>query len=352
MVTPLLRSLREHFPQARVYVLASKQAVSGLSACPWVDQIFEIPGSFKEWLPLLRALRKERIDTAFILHRFFAPSLVACVAGIPQRLGFDWRNHGFALTGSIPFNSARSQAQQIGQLLALLGKPAVDPIMEFAVSEDAADCAREVLQRWGFDVTKPLVGIHPGGGETPLGSDPAKRWLPQRFGQLAEMLVQRDRTQVVLLQGPGDEPFVDEVLNNMTIQPLGRAAGLPLPVFAALLKECNLVVVNDTGPMHLAAALGVPVVAIIGPTHPAYAPPSGAQHKVIWAGAPCSPCYHPEEYVFGRRQNGKNWRSTRECMVAITAEEVYDIVVEQIQATDSADGRLSNQRWCQRAVEK
>lgn len=342
MATPLLRALREHFPQAKIHVLASKQAISGLSACPWVDQILEIPGSKRDWLPLLLNLRKKRIDTAFILHRFFAPSLVACLAGIPRRLGFDWRNHGFALTGSIPFSAARSQTAQIVQLVTLLGIPAAEPNMEFAVSDDAICCAREILRQWGFDAAKPLVGIHPGGGQTPLASDSAKRWPPERFGQLADLLEKRGRIQVVLLQGPGDECFVDEVLKNMTVRPLGRAAGLPLAVFAALLRECDLVVVNDTGPMHLAAAQNVPVVAIIGPTHPAYTPPQGAMHTVIRAAVRCAPCYHPEEYVFQKRQNGRKvfecWRSTHECMLAITAEDVYDVVIQQILETGSIAG--------------
>jgi heptosyltransferase-2 len=117
---------------------------------------------------------------------------------------------------------------------------------------------------------------------------------------------------------------------------MGVASGLPLELFAALMKECDLVVANDTGPMHLAAAQKVPVVAIIGPTHPAYTPPRGDMHKVIWAGVHCSPCYNPEEYIFGTSWSGKKvfkcWRSTHECMAAITAEEVHDVVVRQIRA--------------------
>lgn len=338
MATPLLRALREHFPFSRVYVLTSKQAVPVLKGCRWVDQILEVPSSIKEWLPLLHKLRKERIDIAFILHRFFAASLVTLWAGIPQRLGFSWKNHGFALTGSIPFTPARSQTLQIGELLTLLGKPAAEPSMEFTVSEDAIRGAREMLGGWGFDRAKPLVGIHAGGGEIAGSSDLGRRWLPERFGRLADLLIQNSGVQVVMLQGPGDEPFVDEALKNMTSRPLGIAGGLPLEVFAAVVKECDVVVANDSGPMHIAAAKEVPVVAIFGPTHPAYNSPRGGRHKVIWAGVPCSPCYQPEEFVFGRRSNGRKifecWRGTHECMSVITAEEVYDVVVRQIQAAE------------------
>jgi heptosyltransferase-2 len=343
MATPLLRALREHFPSARVYVLTSKQALPGLNGCSWVDQVLEVPSSTKDWLPLLHKLRKERIDTAFILHRFFAPSLLTLLAGIPRRLGFEWKNHGFALTDSIPFSPGRSQTLQIGQLLALVGKPAADTSMEFTVGEDAIRCAREILEGWGFDPAKPLVGIHPGGAETAISSDPARRWLPERFGRLADLLVQHGGVQVVMLQGPGDEPFVDEALRNMNARPLGIASGLPLAVFAAVMRECVLVVVNDSGPMHMAAAQKVPVVAIMGPTHPAYNPPRGGIHKVVWAGVHCSPCYNPEEYIFGTRARGKKrfecWRSTHECMVAITAEEVYSVVVRQLRVFENEPGQ-------------
>jgi lipopolysaccharide heptosyltransferase II len=333
MATPLLRGLREHFPSARIWMLTSQQAVAGLQGSPLVDQILLVPSSKKARLSLLRKLREERIDTAFILHRYFAPSLLALLAGIPQRLGFAWKSHGCALTGSIPFSPARSQTLQIAQLLTLVGKPAAEIEMQFPVSQDAARSAQELLRGWGYDPAKYLVGIHPGGGETAGSSEPAKRWLPQRFGELADLLADR-KIHVLMLQGPGDEPFVQEALRKTRGGILGIAADLPLPVFAALMKECDLVVVNDTGPMHIAAAQKVPVVAIVGPTHPAYTPPQGEMHKVIWAGVPCSPCYHPEEYVFGARRNGKKlfecWRGTHECMAAITAEEVCSIVERQI----------------------
>jgi ADP-heptose:LPS heptosyltransferase len=200
-----------------------------------------------------------------------------------------------------------------------------------------------VLERWGFDPAKPLVALHPGGGETAGYSDQAKRWPAERFGCLADLLVQNSGIQVVLLQGPEDEPFVREALKNMKARALGIASRLPLGVFAALIRECDLVVVNDTGPMHIAATQQVPVVAIIGPTHPAYTPPRGGMNKVICAGVACSPCYNPEETIYGSSVRGKKvfkcWRSTHECMTAITAEEVHDVVVRQIRKLEKQSVR-------------
>jgi ADP-heptose:LPS heptosyltransferase len=145
---------------------------------------------------------------------------------------------------------------------------------------------------------------------------------------------------VVFMQGPGDEPFVEQAVKSMTTRPLGIASGLTLRAFAALMKECTLVVVHDTGPMHIAAAQNVPVMAIIGPSHPAYTPPRGEFDRVIWAGASCSPCLGSEDFRFTSRWHGKKvfkcWRSTHECMVAIKAEDVCDAVIQQIEMIQNA----------------
>jgi heptosyltransferase II len=330
--TPLLRGLREHFPLATISILVSNQGVSAVKACPWVNQIYVVPNSRKEWLTLLRQLRNEEFDTAFILHRFFAASLLALALGIPRRLGFDWGNHGFALTGSVAFTLARSQAAQVARLIELVGKPAAEPRLEFEVDEESVLSARSVLREWGLDRDKPVVGIHPGGGET---SEAARRWLPDRFGELADLLVQNG-IQVLMLQGPADEVLVREAMRNMKTNLLGVTTSLPLPTTAALIRECDLIIANDSGPMHLAATQNVPVLAIMGPTHPAYNPPRGAMHKVIWAGVPCAPCFNPEEYVYDSRKNGRKvfecWRSTHECMTSITPEQVCSAAVQQIAA--------------------
>ena len=338
--TALVRALRENYPSANLSVLIGRQAVAVLEGNADVNRIFTAPSSKREWFGLLRALRREQFDTAFILHRYFVPSLLAVAAGIPRRLGFYWKRHGFALTAGIPFDPRRSQVKQIVQLMTLLGKPAPEPKLHFDPGPAQRERASSLLREWGYDPARPLIGIHPGGCETAGSSEPARRWLPERFGQLADLLSTREGAQVLLLQGPGDEPFVSATLSNMTTQPLRVVSGLDLGTFSALLGACGVVIANDSGPMHIAAAQGAPVVAIFGPSHPGYNPPLGDRHKVSWAGVSCSPCYNPDELAETIPLIGKKvftcWLGTHECMKAITAEEVYVAVKERLEALKSS----------------
>jgi lipopolysaccharide heptosyltransferase II len=336
MMTPLLQGLREHFPDARLAVLISRQGVVALKGNPCVDRIFEVPSSRAGWWQLLRILRSERFDTAFILHRVFVPSLFAVAAGIPQRFGFYWKGNGFALTAGVRFSPARSQLVQINDLMGLVGKPSPEPRPRFYLDTSVVKKARNTLLGWGYDCSRPLIGIHPGGCETAGSSEPPRRWLPERFGHLADVLAERDGAQILLLQGPGDEPFTRATLSSMATQPLRVVAGVDLPTFAGLVRFCDIVVANDSAPMHIAATQGVRVVAIFGPSHPAYNPPAGDGHKVIWAGVSCSPCYNPDERGLSNRFHGKKtfqcWLGTHECMKAVTVEDVYTAVKERLNA--------------------
>ncbi len=336
MLTPLAVGLREAYPGVYLAALVSRQAVAALQGNTAINRIYEVPASKRGFWKLLRELRREQFDTAFILHRFFAPSLLAVAAGIPRRLGFYWKRHGFALTAGIPFDPRRSQVVQITQLMNLLGKPAPEAKLYFTPSAAQRAKASELLREWGHDPGRPLIGIHAGGGETSGSSEPVRRWLPERFGRLADNLQQQDGAQVLLLQGPRDEPFVSAALASMTSQPFRVVSGLDLGTFAAVVGACDLVVANDSAPMHIAAAQGVPVVAIFGPSHPAYNPPAGPGHTVVWAGVACSPCYQPDELAETIPLIGKKeftcWRGTHECMTAITVEEVYAAVKERLAA--------------------
>ncbi len=334
MMTPLLQALRDRFADASISVLIGQQAVGVLEDNRCVDRIYAVPASKNEWWGLFRRLRRERFDTAFILHRFFVPSLLAVALGIPRRLGFYWKRHGFALTAGVPFDPTRSQVVQIAELMTLVGEPAPEPKLYFDPGAKPREGAAALLREWGYEARRPLIGMHAGGGETAGSSEPAKRWLPERFGAVADLLARRDAAQILLLGGPGDEPFISATRNAMRASPLRMVSGLDLKTFAAVVGACDVMISNDSGPMHIAVTQDVPVVAICGPTHPRYTPPVGEKHKVLWAGVSCSPCYNPDELAETIPLIGKKgftcWRGTHECMKAITVEDVYAAVKERL----------------------
>lgn len=338
MLTPLARALKTNFPNVSVSVLVSRQAIPLMIGNPFIDKVYEVPIGKKAWIDLIRKLRRQRFEIAFVLHRhFLVPFLTFCL-GIPQRLGFRWKRHGFALTASIPFDVTRPQVEQLCELMTLLNKPIPPATTEIFVSEgEQKNCLNYLVER-NYDAARPLVGLHPGTAEAigfshGYGKDvalqgfhPPRRWLPKHFAHLADMLI-KDGVQLIILQGPGDEHAVRAVIEHMTEQPFWIAPKMVLSTFVALLKTCSLVIANDSGPMHLARAAGVPILAIFGASHPAYNGPIGVNDQIAWVGAKCSPCFHPEEFAAVSSWSGGKafwcWRGDNECMRALTPELVY-----------------------------
>lgn len=354
LVTPLLRTLKEQFPQAHIQFLTSRQAIPILAGNPYVDELIEFPSGKKEWLKLVRRIRRQKVDTALILHRIFIVPLLTVVFGIPQRLGHRWKRHGFALTAAIPFDAARPQVTQITELITLFGRPVAAIDTEIYLSAQHTASATAVLAEFHYDPAKLLVAIHPGTSEVMgISQDPEqyaaqqqlllagegvsapRRWPSEYFARLADMLIELDGCQVLVLKGPADEATVQSVLEHMKHRPFGVSPKMDLKSFSALLKSCDLVIANDSGPMHMARAVGTPVLAIFGPSHAGYLGPLGARHRVAWNPLPCSPCCNSDELATANTFTGAKvfrcWRGDHSCMRGLLPEQVYALAHSQLK---------------------
>ena len=348
MLTPLARSLKQHFPSVQIQVLVNRQAMDVLAGNPFLDKVLQVPAGRRQWMQLLRDLRKERFDTALILHRFFFVPVFTALCGIPRRLGFLWKRHGFALTDAVPFDVKKPQVRQICELMALLGVPTPAPVPEIPIPEQDLEQWRWRLKEWGYDPARRLIGIHPGGSEvmggvqhysnsagklSVLNYHPPRRWLPELFALLADRLIE-EGNQVLIVRGPGDDPAIEAMVRNMKQKPFHVAPLSPLISFAALLAVCDQIIACDSGPMHVAVAVKTPVVGIFGPTHPAYTGPLGPSDRIAWAGTKCAPCFHPEEFAVAKSWKGAKpfrcWLGTNACMREITPDMVYRLVQAQV----------------------
>jgi lipopolysaccharide heptosyltransferase II len=347
MLTPLARALKQQFPSVKIQVLVNRQAMNVLVGNPFLDKVLQVPAGRRQWMQLLRDLRKERFDTALILHRFFAVPVFTALCGISCRLGFRWNRHGFALTDAVPFDVKKSQVQQICELMTLLGAPSPAPLPEIFVPDQEREQCMRRLDEWGYDPARSLIGIHPGGAEvmggtqhydksaevlSVLGFHPPRRWMPEHCAQLADRLI-KEGNQILIVWGPGDEPAVEAMLRKMKEKPFQVAPLLPLIPLAALLAACDQVIASDSGLMHFAVAVKTPVVGIFGPTHPAYTGPLGPLDRIAWAGTECAPCLNPEEFAIAKSWKGAKpfqcWRGTNACMRELTPETVYQLVRAQ-----------------------
>lgn len=241
-----------------------------------------------------RDLRALACDAAVVVPRSLRSALAPALARIPVRVGFAAQGRSFLLTHPVrgwkPLRFAHRSAY-VAALLAPFGVAAPAEPWAFEPSDDALAFA----DRWlatapGRRAGLPVVAFEPGGAY-----GVAKRWGEDRYAALARRLVE-SRTADVLLVGTKDAAALHErIVRASGVRLLEAAGATDLPQLAALLRRSSLVVTNDTGPMHLAAAVGTPVLALFGSTDPAVCGPRGAGPiRVLYEQVACAPCYLKE----------------------------------------------------------
>jgi heptosyltransferase-2 len=284
MSLPTLKALRAMKPGERIAVL-TRPSVAGLyEGLPYVDEtIVRTKGKLRSWISLLRELRRRKFDTALILPRSFSSALAPFTARIPRRIGYAGDGRSPMLTDAIPRDPKLLRVHRVRyyhHLLRALGTPPEPEAPSIDVSPEADRWAASRLPDGA-----PLVGINPGAtyGE-------AKQWFPDRFIETGRRLVKRRKAAVVVVGGPAERELGDRVAAEIGERAVSLAGRTDLPQLAAVIRRCSLFLTNDTGPMHVADAVGAPIVAVFGPTDWVTTPPYGPRHAIVRTPIDCSPC--------------------------------------------------------------
>ena len=318
--TPALRSLRRRFPKAHIAVEVGERAACILENNPNVDEIIlrkEHQGAIGK-LDFIRLLRRRKFDLGVILDDSSGMILNLWLGGISHRVGIlRKKKYANLLTQSI--YADRSVHETIDNFLAvveLLGGDINDRKTEVFPTQEDESYINELLSQpltpslhYSHLKSLPhatrLIALNPG------ASLPANRWLPERFSELNNLLAEDPNTRVLLLGGGGDLQIADQILSDCILKPLALTGKLTVMQLARLLKRCAYLVTGDTGPMHLAVAVGTPVVALFGPADPNVSGPGVLEGNVILRKvASCPEC--TKQHC--TKDNG--------CMRAISAEEV------------------------------
>ena len=273
-------------------------------------------------------LRARGYDAALVLRPdHWWGAMLAALAGIPRRFGFSIPECRPFLTGTLPAPSGH--VVQSNQALALLAAhrlggavPVAAPILSprFPVApEDAAWAAR--WEHAQADAAGPLVALHPGSGA------PVKNWLPERWSAVARGIFEAHDARIVLTGGPGERALVEQVASSLAPRPRTLVGETTLGQLAALFARCALVVGGDSGPLHLAAAVGTPTVRFYGPTDVReFGPwPPDGPHVALAAGLACQPCRQFTDLECGAR-------ATPPCLRALDPETVLTAVAGLLQA--------------------
>jgi heptosyltransferase-2 len=325
MSLPALEALRARFPRAEI-VLLSKSSVSELYWYhPAVNrQVIYKPASEHRGplglAKLIRELQAEHFDAAVLLQNAFQAAWIAWRARIPLRIGYRRDRRGLLLHDAIEPPLPGAYGHQVNYYLQLLfragliDKPQPVEEIRLRLSEAEQDWAEKKLEALGLSGPRFLVGLAPG-----AAFGPAKRWLPERFAALADRLIGALNADVLIFGSPAERPLAEGIAGAMKHTPAITAGGTSLRQLLALMARCRLMVTNDSGPMHLAAGLGIPLVAIFGSTDERATGPLGKRVCIIKRNVECSPC--------GRRVCPIDFR----CMHDISVEEVYRATLELVK---------------------
>ncbi len=339
MTTPALLRLREKFPEAQIALLTPEKLRDLWLNHPAINEIVSF-GEGETVFAVGKKLRAGKFDTALVLPNSPRSAIEVFLAGIPRRIGYarPWRN--FLLTKPVAprANIIRMEKRSIPEIRRLISQTAVSEpeipktahqIYEYLYLADelganpeplapqlfvTAEEMEVVKRKFALEkISKPILGLNAG-----AEYGPAKRWPTDRFISAAKAIQEKTNCIWIMFGGKNDLGITGQIESEAQNQKLNiqnLAGKTSLRELMAALKLCNALLTNDSGPMHLAAALGVPVVAIFGSTSPELTGPIFSKgSRIIRSDVPCSPCFLRECPIDFR------------CMKGIAVEQVVDLV--------------------------
>jgi heptosyltransferase-2 len=288
LASPALLALRRERPDLALTALVKPAALPAVEGFPGIAAVRTLSGGGAGalWRDAGR-LRREGFHAALVFPKGFREALLTSLAGIPQRVGLATDRRSLLLTHPVPFTRQDWESHhtlQFAKVLEPLSIALADEVPLFPVGEEDRVAASEVMNRHGL-VEGRFAALHITASKAP------RAWHADRFAAVASALQERAGLRQVLVGAPSDAPTHD-VFRERCPAALDLAGALSLRGTAALMGRCALFVGSDSGPMHIAAAVGAKVVAVFGPGSPSKtAPPVPAQRlRVVYAGLPCSPC--------------------------------------------------------------
>jgi heptosyltransferase-2 len=324
LTTPAIDAIRASFPSARITLLATPLVAELFSPHDSVDEvmIYEKNGRHAGLMGRLRLageLRARGFDLAILLQNALDAAVIARMAGIPLRIGYRTDGRGLLLSRGSPLTGESKRLHHVEYYLKMLshfGIPSASKALSLTVTEEEEREAADILHRAGIEADDFLLGINPG---ATYGS--AKRWYPERFAAVADELCNRWGGKAIITGGRGERDIAGEIAATAKSKCLDLAGGTSVRQLMALIKRCDFFITNDSGPMHIAAALNVPLVAVFGPTDHTTTSPYSDRAVVVRRDVECAPCLLRE------------CPTDHRCMKGVTVEDVVAAASKLREAT-------------------
>jgi heptosyltransferase-2 len=313
ITVPAVRAIKAGRPDAHITIAAPEKIAPVWKLVPDIDEVLPLkPGSF---FSVVRTIRRQApFDVAILFPNSLRAALEVWLAGIPRRVGFRGHHRRWLLNQIITEDPRRGPIQhQVYRYLRLAGEIG---------APQAAPEIRKFLPRIKTNGAPAKLGLCPG-----AEYGPAKRWLPERFAEVALAIAEERPIQWILFGTAADSDRGAAIESALGAHCVNRIGQTTLDQLAAELGDCALLLTNDTGTMHLATLIGVPVVAVFGSTEPRLTGPLGIGHAILRHQVECSPCFLRECPIDFR------------CMKAVSVEEVVAAVSAQLDRWQTQSGR-------------
>ena len=287
MTTPALKAVRETFPDASITVIANPLVAQLFQFHPDCDEVIEFDRQGRHagvagFLRFVATLRSRKFDCAILFQNAIEAALMAFLAGVPNRTGYMTDGRRLLLNHPVAIGDTERALHHTDYYLHMLAQCGVTTSVKqqaLALRQDEIQSAAENHPQGRFAV------INPGAA---YGS--AKRWIPERFAEVADKLFSEFGLSIVLSGGPGEIEIGADIAKAMQSPHQNLIGKTSVRQMMALLAASSLMITNDSGPMHVAAAFGVPMVAIFGPTDHTTTSPWGTRSQIVRQPVECSPC--------------------------------------------------------------
>lgn len=322
MATPVLADLHNYFPGATITAMCQSNVAPLLSYDPHIDEVF----SYKRpsgWIhrdkhfEIVEDLRKGSYDLGVLLTNSLSSAWWFWRGNVKNRIGYAANLRSILLNKAVPFPKnleTQHLVQTYKMLLDPLGLPKSDTVPKLYLAPKEIQEAQELLQRLDIDIARhTLIGINPGAA---YGS--AKCWLPDRFEELTRRLIEDKNVRIIYFGDNAGAPLVTNICSHFNEGVYNLAGKTSLRELMALINCCSAFLTNDSGPMHIAAALNTPLLALFGSTNEVKTGPS-PHGEVIHKHVECSPCY--------KRVCPIDFR----CMKRIEVDEVYNKLLKVLK---------------------
>ena len=332
---PAVKVLKEYYPSSQIAWIVEEPSRSLLESQLEIDEVILFPR--KRWTEGLKSprriwktlwemgkfildLRKQKFNVSLDFHGILKSGLLSFLSGAPKRVGFDRKSskEGNSLFSNLKVNLPQEKISRFHKNLVLLRGIGLE-IKNCSPGLHIAPEDREYVDSFLSSLTpfpkRPWIAIHPGTS----AKTSFKRWMPDRYSQLADRLIHELQATVIFTWGPGELILVENIQKGMKESSIVGPTTQSLTQLAEVLRRCNLYIGGDTGPMYIASLVGIPLVVVYGPTDPILYEPFGLHRKVM-KEVGCNPCY-----PYRKRSCNKI-----DCLRAIGVEDVFEAAKEML----------------------